>query len=182
MNFQKTIIVLAVALLFFFFARSVLDAVKESPEYSDFCSAYKGVPLNKVCPNSSPPPSLREECSAKGGSLYPANNDCPAEWKCDLCRAEYEDARLSYKKTGFVVLSVLGVLGILIGILFTGKSNALGWISIGLLLGGLLILLAATVEFFQGLDRLVRPAVLLGELLLVIYVSYSQFSKRGKLF
>lgn len=99
----------------------------------------------------------------------------------DACREELDEARENYNLVVFIISAVAGVIAIIAALNIPVNDNIGITISTGILLGGLLTLFVGTIRGWSGIDEVVRPAVLLFELLLVIYLAYKTLGDKSTL-
>ncbi|MFH1072399.1 MAG: hypothetical protein V1743_03145, partial [Nanoarchaeota archaeon] len=208
-DIRRIVIVFVIAVLFTIFVFSLNWAVNQSPSYTTYCrqSAYdypssseKSVPppnilvqKNVTCPAFTD--ATQEEkltCSEKTAYTergfieytYDINN-CPTAWTCQTCQLDFTIAQSSYKFWEFIIAAVFGLIAIIIGLyLPTEKSSLNELIGSGFLIGGLLTLFIGTGiywEFFPKNTLWLRPAIILFELLLVIYIAYKKLDIKKKL-
>jgi hypothetical protein len=153
MDIRKIIIILVIGALFAFFVNSLIEAVYPSPEYDDYCEEFNR------------PYELKEE-----------NVDEEA-W--NQCQEEYDSAREKYNLVVFYVSAIFGMLAIIVGLFLPFERDDLNqWIGSGFMLGGFFTLFIGTIRAYGDLHRIVRPIILLVELLIVIYVAYKKIGKK----
>jgi len=177
-DLRKYAVMFVIAVLYTVFIFSSIDAVYPNPEYDDFCSNSRmAYPLDKTggCENITEPSNVeREQCyESKGDVSYDYDgNGCPVSWKCDTCNNEYTLASKDHGSKSFFIATILGVVGVLIGLFLPDKKSINEWIGTGLMIGGLFCIFVATMMYYNDLDRILRPFIILAELLLVIYLAY----------
>lgn len=172
MKGKQLAIAATIAVLFTVFIITSVEAVYPTPEYDDYCD------------DTPPTPSLGEDCTGiaqerirncteRGGEpRYEYNESgCKTDMSCSMCRQKYEDASERRDLVGFIVAAIAGVLAITAVL----SLDLLPQITYGFILGGLAVLFTATSMHFSTLHRWVRPAILLAELALVLYLSYTAF-------
>lgn len=153
MDIRKIIIILVIGALFAFFVNALVEAVYPSPDYDDYCGEFDR------------PYELKQEDVDE------------AAW--DACRAEYDSEREKYNLVVFYVSVFFGMVAIVVGLMLPDKKDDLNqWIGSGFMLGGFFTLFVGTIRAYGDLHRILRPVVLLIELLIVIYVSYKKIGKK----
>ena len=86
------------------------------------------------------------------------------------CAEEFNGARDLYNRNVFIVLTILGLISIGAGFVATSVKA----ISSGLLFGGLLSIIIATMRYWSGMDEYVRFVVLLGALAVLVWIGYKK--------
>ena len=74
----------------------------------------------------------------------------------------------------FIIFSIIGAIAIILGLYFF-----LDPVSHGFLLGGILIIVQATIRSFSDFGKLTRVIVLGIELIILIWISYKKFNKEN---
>lgn len=128
----------------------------------------------------------RQECMDKEGYIsYKRDaNSCPTEFYCELCQKNFDDAQKGYNNAVFILSALLGLAAIVIGLMLPienennkNENNATPnqgineWIGSGLIIGGLITIFVGTIRAYESINPILRPAAILGELLLVIYLA-----------
>lgn len=180
-DIRKIIIIFVVAVLFAVLVFSVIEAAFPSPKWDDFCrqNAYpveKPYISNKTCPDINVSVSDRKICDEKKGYIeytdYDANG-CPTTYNCNTCQRDFDQAQQKHQRYVFYISAILSLVAIFIGMYLPAETNTLNeWIGTGFMLGGTFALFFGTATTFQWLDRIVRPIVILLELILVIFIAY----------
>ena len=153
MDIRKIIIILVIGALFAFFVNALIEAVYPSPEYDDYCEDFIR------------PYMLEEE-----------NVDDEA-WKA--CQEEFDSANEKYNLVVFYVSIIFGLIAIIVGLYLPSEKDDLNqWVGSGFMLGGFFTLFVGTIRAYGDLHRVIRPIILLIELLIVIYVSYRKIGKK----
>jgi hypothetical protein len=190
---KKVAVIIAIAVLFSFFAFSLVEAVRPSPKWDDYCyetaMAERSMAYPKAlkearadCPDLSVPQRDIGSCGAlKGRITYTYDSlGCPASFRCDTCEVEYEKANKEFIRLAFIVTGIIGLLAIIAGIYVSPKSPPLEWVMSGFLIGGVFIILRGTMVYFEELGRYVRPIVLLIEMALIVFIAVKIYMKRSK--
>ena len=153
MDIRKIIIILVIGALFAFFVAALAEAIHESPDYDDYCGEFEK------------PYMLEEE------------DVDDAAWQA--CRESYDSAMEGHNLVVFYVSIIFGLLAIVVGLMLpTHKDDLNQWVGSGFMLGGFFTLFYGTVRAFRDLDRIIRPIILLIELLIVIFVAYKKIGKK----
>ena len=184
-DLRRVAIIFVIAVLYAIFVNAFIAAVYEQPKYEDYCRTARyypekpyAVPIDtRTCPKyKEPTQDELDKCSSDKGFpeyRYDANG-CPSEYKgCNFCQRDYDAASQKYNFMYFIFSSILAVIGIGIGMLLPSHKDSLNeWIATGFMLGGLVTLFFGTFRYYEYLGRYVKPAVILAELLIIIFLAY----------
>ena len=153
MDIRKIIIILVIGALFAFFVAALAEAIHESPDYDDYCEEFEK-------------------------TYQVEQEDFDDEvWKA--CRQKYDSAMAEHSLYVFYVSIIFGLIAIVVGLMLPSHKDDLNqWIGSGFMLGGFFSLFYGTIRAYSHLDRILRPIVLLVELLIIIYVSYKKIGKK----
>ena len=187
---RKIAIIFVIAVLFVVLVYSTNEAIYPRPDYDDFCEErFLEKPIDRIgetknytCPGyEKPSKETLQECYDKDGR--PDYNydeyGCPTEYECEMCGKHYEDAREQYNFIMFIVYGIAGLIAVVLGLFLPKKKNELHeWIGTGFMLGGLITIFFGTATYFGEMHRVVRPFIILTELLIVIFVAYKKFSDK----
>lgn len=154
-DYKQLIISLTIALLFVFFVNATIEAINESPSYSDFC--------DYTYPN-------KQDVSEQ--EMLDFNQ------KMDECRKEFDLARENNALFVFFISSIFGLIAIFSGLFIPKKDSFMRIVSLGLLIGGLLALFVGTIRGWEGISIYFRPLVLLLEIILVVFITYKFMKKK----
>lgn len=178
MDIRKIIVVFLVGILFAVFVQSFAEAIYPSPVYDKYC---------KIAPREIQPPTKTLDCpqvkSPECGidAIVEWNYDsegCPYSAECNYCHRDLREARDQYNLIVFIVSSIFGLVAIILGLYMPSKGHALHeWVATGFMLGGLISIFVGTIRYYESMGRFLRPAVLLVELVLVIYLAYKKLKK-----
>jgi uncharacterized protein (DUF983 family) len=185
MNLTKKLIIISViAVLFSVFIFSFIDALFKQPEYSDFCKTnYRPdlIPkaINESCKDKAPNTTLRDECFDKQGQFQAIyENGCIVDFKCETCNLEYENAKSKHDFFAFIIASIMGVIVVLTAIYMPYKKNSLKeFVLTGLMIGGFIGIFVSTGNYFSDMHRIIKPIVILMEIIFVIFVAHKKFVK-----
>ena len=184
MNFdiKKLSVIAAIAILFGVFIFSLINAVYERPDYSDFCEdrPYPVIDVKETVdcePEDSPEEYEINDCREIGGYIRPVYVDgCVNNYTCETCSVDYESAREKHDFFSFVVASLIGVFVVFLSIYLPFKSGSLKeFILLGLLIGGFAGIFISTGNYFSDMHRILKPIVILIEMILVIFVAHKKF-------
>ena len=62
--------------------------------------------------------------------------------------------------------------------LLPAKNELNEWVGGGFILGGLITMFIATSMYWQHIDKIARPIVILAELILVLWIAYKKFGPK----
>ncbi len=145
---KKWLLAVAIAIVFAMFVNYGVSTFYKAPEFKDFSP--------DDCPEGRYPLPMEEK------ETYRAECD---EWANEEFRA-VEDR---YETNVFIALVILGVMGLILGVLL--KLEA---VSTGLLLGGLMTLLFATMRYWARLFDYARFIILGVVLVILIWIGYKK--------
>ncbi|MDA3855315.1 MAG: hypothetical protein PF569_03590 [Candidatus Woesearchaeota archaeon] len=179
---KKYGIIIIIVIIFTLFSFSVVELIKPQPNYNDYCAQDSRPFIDKQGNDSCPlfeNPSKEEQliCSQSEGFIeytYDSVN-CPISYECNTCQAEYNKASKDFRLLGFIVTSVMGLIAIIVGMYTTSKKNATDWIISGLLIGGISTVFFGTAQYFSDMGRYARPAILLVEFILIVWIALRIF-------
>lgn len=161
-DYRQGIVAVVIALLIVFLVQSSVDVFTEEPSYNDYCGHLE-------LPNRG---ELSEEEWREAQSQHQENQDD--------CRAEYNEAQSEYNMIVFIVSLAAAAITILIGLYMPIRNSADIMVTSGIILGGLFTLFIGTFRGWDSLSEIVRPIVLLGELIIVIIISYYTIGKSNE--
>ena len=189
---RKIAIIFVIAVLFVVLIYSTNEAIYPRPKYDDFCKEdLRAKPLvtigetkNYTCPEYEKPSEeeLQECLNKEGRADY--NYDeygCPTKFECEMCGKYYDDAREKHNFVMFLVYGLAGLVAVVLGLFLPKKKNELHeWIGTGFMLGGLMTIFIGTASYFGDMHRILRPFVILVEMIIVLIISYKKFSSKKK--
>ena len=188
-DIRKVVIIFVIAILFSVLVFAFIEAFYPSPQYDEYCineniMVEKPYVSQTTCPEINISQVDRDACTLKKGNIEYTNydtNNCPKSYRCNTCQNEYESAMKNHSKYVFYISAVLALIAIFIGLFLPAKTNSLNeWIGTGFMLGGAFALFFGTASSFRFLDRIIRPIVILLELILVIFISYRKIGNLRK--
>jgi hypothetical protein len=181
---RKIVIIFVIAVLFAVFSQTLIEAVYPSPKYEDYCvfaspksyPAYYPGDTSKNCSFID-----TTECEkSRGFAEFKYNNatGCPTSYTCNYCQKDFDNANNNYSLFVFIVSSLIGLIGVAIGLFMPAKKNDLNeWIGTGFMLGGMIAIFIGTARYFAELGRYIRPIVIFIELVIVIFIAYKKLKK-----
>jgi hypothetical protein len=170
---RKILIIFVIGILFALFVHSFIDAVHPAPEYNDYCTEFeKPMPAmtEKIqCPQISMP-----RCEGLMDYEYDENG-CPISATCNPCTLNYNNAREKHNFLYFILSAIFGLSAISVALFLPLKKNELHqWIGTGFMLGGLISLFIGTAIYYGDMARMLRPAIILLEMMIIIYIAYKK--------
>ncbi|MCB9361814.1 hypothetical protein H6504_00120 [Candidatus Woesearchaeota archaeon] len=181
-DLRRIVVIFVIGVLFAIFVFSTIDAIYPSPDYTDFCNdrpiAPKLIESGVECADVQYPEDEARACLDNKGQMEPVydSRGCIASYRCEMCYAEYDQARQEHDLVLFIVSSILGLVAIVIA-LYMPTRDINEWIATGFMLGGLFTLFFGTAVYFGDMARYIRPVVIFLELALVIFLAYKKLSK-----
>ena len=194
---RKYIVVLVITVLFSILVYSSIEAIYPEPEYDQFCKYYDKYPkaaypfqdekerASHKCPDYSNKPTdeqLKQCAETDGMNEY--NYDeygCPTKYTCNYCNKQLRDSQKKYSLVIFIVSAIAGLAAIVLGLVLPSAKNVLHeWVGTGFMLGGVVTLFIGTARYYSDMYRVLRPFVILAELLIVIYLVYNVFGRYVK--
>lgn len=174
---RKILIIFVIGALYAIFVQSLTEAVYPSPDYEDYCDINARAafpPGTKGCS-----PITHPQCEAGGRVDYIYDSSgCPTSAQCNYCDLDLRNAREFYNLIVFIASSIFGLLAIAIGLYIPSKAKDINeWIATGFMLGGLITLFVGTARYYGDMARILRPVVILAELILIIYIAYKKWKK-----
>ncbi len=188
-DLRRIVIIFIIAVLTAVLVNAIVGMFLLKPDYNDYCKNryYPEKPRNAdidrnfTCQKyETPSQKILDECAEQGG--YPEysydENGCITSYSgCNTCQQDYEEARKHYNLGYFLISSVIAMIAIIIGLFLPAKEDINEWIATGLMFGGLIALFFGTFRYYEYLGRFIKPAVILTELLLIIYMSYKKLRR-----
>jgi hypothetical protein len=180
-DIRKYLIILVIAVLFSVFVFATIAAVYEPPKYENFCrNAYYPIKHNGNCTEISVPKASQQDCEMRNGYIdykYDSSG-CAESYFCNTCQNDFQNANDNYQRAKFYISAVLALIAIFLGLYLPAKANTLNeWVGTGFMLGGVFALFFGTATSYNALDRLLRPFVMLAELVVIILIAYKQVGK-----
>ncbi|MBI2545729.1 hypothetical protein HYV81_00970 [Candidatus Woesearchaeota archaeon] len=194
-DLRRVAIIFIIAVLYAIFVNVAIGAFYPAPMYEDFCTAqyYPEKPYPRAvngqvtCPEYDEPTQEElDKCAEERG--YPDYQynpqGCPVKYLgCNYCQRDFDAANEKYNLIYFIISSILALVAVGIGLVLPTDNSLNEWIGTGFMLGGLITLFFGTFRSFEYLGRYVKPAVILAELIIVVYLSYKKLQdikKPGK--
>ncbi len=176
---RKILVIFLIGILYAVFVYSLVEAVYPTPQYDDYCGVdkprqvYPGRPVEDC-------PQLEEMTCETGGFVEYSYDEkgCSMNPTCNYCSVGLDEAREKHGLIVFIISSVMALVAIAIGLLLPVANNNINeWIGTGFLLGGLITLFIGTARYYADMTRILRPIVMLIELMIVIYLAYKKLKK-----
>ncbi len=180
MDIRKIAIIFVIGALFAILAFSTIDAFVENPR-DEFCSEKFFDPPRKItdeidCDNIIAPREAQIACNDNDGYIiYDYDeNGCAVDYQCS-CKEGYSDALRNYEFLNFILYTIFATIGIAIGVFLPSKKNPLHeWVGTGFMVGGFICLFIGTIRYFEEMNKMIRPVVILIEMVIIIYISYKK--------
>ncbi len=153
-DYRQGVIAVVIAVLVVFFVNASIDAFIQEPSRFDLC--------NLDFPDRDDFDSVEEFEQAQ--QEYKENQE--------QCMGELQDARDEYNSIVFLVSIIAAAIAIVIGLYLPIPNSASMTVTSGILLGGLFTLFVGTIRGWDAISEVLRPVVLLLELILVIFLTY----------
>jgi len=170
-------IIAAVTVLFMALVLVSVDTIYPGPQYDDFCNGNERRPM---------PTKLDSECSAKSVDIQAQScyeqdlqpvfgyneSGCRVFQECSTCQKDYETANEQYSRSSFIIITILGVIAIVAGTLYS-----IAFIGTGFVAAGVLLVAWSTLRYFGDLSKPLRISLLFVELLVVLWVAKKKVAK-----
>jgi hypothetical protein len=189
-DLRKIGIILAIAVLYSIFTFATINAVYPQPEYNDYCKPYMdsrpytNVKDPSTCPTVKGPTEAEiESCGTDEGMISWTYDEygCSKAYKCDYCQRDLNNANEKHYFVLFIISSIFALIALLLGMYLPtgkGKTELNEWVGTGFMLGGLITLFTGTAMVYGELHRIVKPIVILAELLIVLYIAYRKLGNK----
>jgi hypothetical protein len=170
MKIKKTLITIAIALIFTLFIGYGIEVFDKAPNREEFC------------PENLYEIDNEEECLKLGGYFGSNVMDSPRaispEFEKEFCQPSkecydnYNLARTGHDKVVFIISTIIGLIAIIIGIIL--KTEV---VNTGLIGGGIVLTLYGTIRYWEHASNILK-FILLGLVLAVlIWISYKKLNK-----
>ena len=162
---KHVILSVAIALVLVFFVAYATQTIYPAPQYEDFCGE---ISERTNIDNQS-------GCESVGGKWVDYQKDslnmeisgwCNSDYQC---REDYSDAREPYERNVFILNIVLGLVIIILSFVLSLEA-----VSNGLMSGGVLLLVYASIRYWSGLSDILRTLILGIALVALIFVAYKK--------
>lgn len=176
---KKVILGIAIAILLSFFWGHATSTFYKEPEMEDFCKDIKSIITVESCDDYDYEPIESRRAYPIPEKKFCSCNEIDKEgtMECtatnpeyDKCSNQYQDARETHGKYSFTILMILGLLSIIIGGIFL-KKEAVGS---GIMGGGVLTIIYASMRYWDSIQDYARLAVLGIALAVLIWVGYKK--------
>lgn len=149
-RFKKLALSLAIVIVLNVFFNVGIETFYPAPVYEDFCP-LSGVDDKETMVSYSD----MNTCNEAGGQWVQPAGEGAMGW-CDFyadCYKDYDNAMMPYNRNAFVILTILGTVTLLFGLISKTLPMA---VSNGLLYGGVLSLLIGTMRYWDYMDDYLR--------------------------
>jgi len=188
-DLRKIGVILAIAILFSIFTFATINAIYPSPQYDDYCRPHVekypyGYPARDPadCTRvTSPTENEINQCVDDKGTITWTYDEfgCPQSYRCDFCQRDLDAANEKHYFIEFIISAVFALIAILVGLYLPSKNGDLNeWVGTGFMLGGLITLFTGTAMVYGELHRVVKPVVILAELIIVLYLTYRKLGDK----
>jgi hypothetical protein len=176
-KFVRWAVVLAIIIVLNILFVVIRTMTFPAPQYSDFCTPALV---------DRPMPETQDACVSAGGH-WNGFNSAPAPASvstgvkvtlptgyCDLtrdCQAKFDTAQKAYGQKAFALMTVLGVIAIVVGILPLGSSI----VSSGLSYGGVVSLIIGSGQYWSEAGNWLRLVIALIALAILIFIGLKRF-------
>ncbi len=181
---RKFAIIIVIAVLYAILVYSAVEAIYPSPKYEDVCKdSMRMQNPEKMAPIAADLKNCTEiatpKCDEGGYPMYTySTQGCATESWCSYCERDMKALNASQSRFSFIISSILGLIAIAAAMyLPIGKNRLNEWVATGFMIGGLIALFIGTAKYFGEMSRILRPMVILIELVIVIFVSYRKMRK-----
>lgn len=180
---KRIALVAAIAVFFTVLVIAGMDLFLTKPEYSDYCR-YPYAPFEtklaagQECPQIvQEGPALYEDCTSKNGDIVPVYDNstgCVSGYRCDICRAGYEEDFSKYRLLAFAISVVFGTAAVIFGVLSPAAIESIGS---GALYGGLLLLVYGTFAYGDLSNKHFRFFALAFDLAIIVWATWTKIEK-----
>lgn len=168
--FVRFVLLFGITIILNIFFFVLISLAFPFPQFSAFCPSQ-----------NSPQPQNASSCDAQGG-LWTETGPQPVvsgampqlSGYCDLsatCQQPYQQAVDTQALHAFVLITVLGVLAIIVGLLPLGSSL----ISSGISYGGFLVLIIGSASYWGIAGNWVRLAIAAAGLAALLFIGWKRF-------
>jgi uncharacterized protein (DUF983 family) len=185
---KKIGIILTIAILFSVFCFSLTESIITKPEYSDFCKNedYYVKSYTRDSENCSqfigPNKDEIKNCSDINGRIAYSYDEygCETEFRCETCSNEYDIARKNFEQWAFIICSIIGLVAVIVGLYIFSENTTIQSIYSGFMIGGIITIFFATIQYFSNMERFIKPIILFAEMALIIWVSLKTSNRIAK--
>jgi hypothetical protein len=170
---RKWALAIGIAIILAMFVNYGIQTFHKAPDYQDYCRYYSGpvVEPGKFgtanCTTVVADEEFTKNCSDNKGNVdfTRDSNGCAVKPICNTCDNEFRAIENDYNKNVFIILTIIGALSIVAGILIKVDS-----VAIGFLMGGILNIIIGTMRYWSGLQDVGRFLILGAVLALLVWV------------
>ncbi len=166
MDVKKTLLTIAIALIFVFFVGYGIEVFHDSPNNEDYCPKIWDL-------------KTKSECESAGGRWgEEIKEPVPKPSVCSNrigCYEEFQAAQNKHDKIVFITALIVGLIAVVVGVKLNRDS-----ISTGILAGGVLSILYGTIRYWRHANDILKFVFLGAALAVLIWLGYKKFDKRKK--
>ncbi len=149
-KWKKLALSLGIVIVINVFFNVGIETFYPAPRYENFCSESD----MKMVDTNGKDLSTLESCQTEGGTwVAPATGGNYCQMDSGVyytqCNEAYQTALQPYQRNGFIALTVLGTLTLLVGLLAGGLPMA---VANGLLYGGILSIVIGTMRYWTYME------------------------------
>lgn len=177
---KKTILGIAIAIVLAFFLGYAVNTFYEEPDSNEFCEDIDLRIEVESCEDYELPMENREPypVPVKECSCYEVDKE--GNKKCEAtnpeyqqCMEQYSDVRENHGRFSFILLTILGLASILIG----GLVLKVEAVSSGIMGGGVLTLIYASLRYWGSIQDYARLIILGVTLGILVWIGYKKFKR-----
>ena len=165
---KKTILSVAIAILFVMFIAYAIETFYDSPEIEDFCGEFKTTEIIETA----------QRCEQIGGqwNVYegPVKPETGVSGWCDrdfTCGNDFEEVWDVYNRNIFFVALGIGILTIIVSVFLSLEVVAGGFMA-----GGVLLVIYGTLRYWGSLSDVWRTIMLGLSLVVLVWVGYKKLN------
>ena len=164
MDIKQKLLAIAIAIVLVSFIAVGIETFYKSPENA--CTKiYENRPKAFVSKCELIQEPNKTECFREQNLFY-ENQSIESE----KCYKEFSPLENKYKRNVFIILSILGVLSVIIGLLL----KTVPAVYLGLMLGGIINILEGIIRYWSQMNEYFRFIILGVLLVILIWISYKK--------
>lgn len=181
MKVKEIAMFLAIGIMIALFIGLLVDAVYEEPEYHDYCKGeFRPIPFKEpahVCNYSIEHNTNVQNCyDMEGNPEFDYDErGCEVFKSCNFCNKEFNEVRKIYNRNVFFIVSPIGAIALIAGLLWAFQV-----IGTGFMVGGILLLIYSTLRYFSDMSKVLRVIVIGIELAFLLWMAYKKLEKKSK--
>ncbi len=162
---KKWFLAIGIAIIFVLFVNYAISAVFNQPDYNKYCKPSAQPVINQ---------GTNDTCIANGGQWIETNSNASQQptGYCNsdfVCGNQYNLAQTAYDNAAFITKIIAGLIGLVLGVAIVVES-----VSAGFLLGAVINLFFATVQYWDRFSNIIRVIILGVVLAILIWVGYKK--------